>query len=79
VAEFKGEHAYPAPDEALMSPRYSATGHPTIAQLVAEQGTEPISDVSALHGDFWPEEEPIEGFLAALHEWRGHKRTDSAA
>ena len=27
-----------------------------------EQGTGPIADVSALHGDFWPEEESIEEF-----------------
>jgi hypothetical protein len=46
---------------------------------MAEQGTGPIADVSALHGDFWPEEESIEDFLDTLHEWRGHKRTDSAA
>lgn len=45
---------------------------------MAEQGTGPITDVSALHGDFWPEEESIEAFLETLHEWRGHKRTDPA-
>jgi hypothetical protein len=38
--------------------------------------------VRLLHGDFWPEEERIEDFLAALHEWRGHagpNRSDPAA
>jgi hypothetical protein len=30
-------------------------------------------------GDFWPEDEPIEEFLAALREWRGHNRADRAA
>ena len=44
-------------------------------QLMAEQDTGPITDVSVLHGEFWPEEESIEGFLEILHEWRGHKRT----
>jgi hypothetical protein len=58
---------------------YLATGHPSIEQLVAEQGTEPIADVSLLHGDFWPEEESMEEFLATLHEWRGHVRTNPAA
>lgn len=70
-------------DEAIASPpagvSYSAEGHPSIQQLMAEQGTGPITDVSVLHGDFWPEEESIEEFLATLHEWRGHKRTDPAA
>jgi hypothetical protein len=32
-----------------------------------------------LLGDFWPEEEPIEDFLKALHEWRGHDRRPRAA
>jgi hypothetical protein len=50
----------------------AARGHPSSEQLMAEQGTGPITDVSKLHGDFWPEDEPIEDFLAALHEWRGH-------
>jgi hypothetical protein len=52
----------------------AASGHPSIDQLMAEQGTGPIVDVSALHGDFWPEEESIEDFLGSLHEWRGHSR-----
>ena len=58
---------------------YSATGHPSVEQLMAEQGTGPVEDVSVLHGDFWPEEESIEEFLETLREWRGHKRTDPAA
>jgi hypothetical protein len=58
---------------------YYAPGHPSFEQLMAEQGTGPITDVSVLHGDFWPEEESIEEFLATLHEWRGHKRTEPAA
>jgi len=59
--------------------RYSPTGHPSIEELMAEQGTSPITDVRVLHGDFWPEEEPIEDFLAALCERRGHNRTAPAA
>jgi hypothetical protein len=48
-------------------------------EIIAQQGKGPIADLSVLHSDPWPEEEPIEGFLAALHEWRGHKRTGPAA
>jgi hypothetical protein len=57
----------------------STAGHPSVEQLVAEQGTGPITDVSVLHGDFWAEEESIEEFLEALHEWRGHVPTNPAA
>jgi hypothetical protein len=38
-----------------------------------------MTDVSLLRGDFWPEDESIEDFIAALHEWRGHVLTDPAA
>jgi hypothetical protein len=54
----------------------AAAGHPSLDQLMAEQGTGPITDVSVLHGDFWPEEESIEDFLDVLRDWRSHARTD---
>jgi len=72
-------HGTPAVDDRPAGVSYSPSGHPSIEQLMAEQGTGPITDVSVLHGDFWPEEESIEGFLATLHEWRGHRRADPAA
>jgi len=59
--------------------KYSAHGHPSVQQLMTEQCTGPIDDVAVLHGDFWPEEESIEEFIDTLREWRGHRRTDSAA
>lgn len=57
----------------------ASSGHPSFEQLMAEQGTGPITDVSLLHADFWPEEESIEEFLETLYEWRGRKRIDPAA
>jgi hypothetical protein len=58
---------------------YARTGHPSIEELVAEQGTRFRTDPADLLGDFWPEEESIEDFLRALHEWRGHDKSDRAA
>lgn len=58
---------------------YASSGHPSIEQLMAEQGTGPITDVAVLHGDFWPEEESVEEFVVTIREWRGHKRTDTSA
>ena len=66
-------------DDRPVAAQYAPSGHPSIEQLMAEQGTGPITDVSMLRGDFWPEEESIEDFLDTLHEWRGHERTDPAA
>lgn len=58
---------------------YASSGHPSVEQLMAEQGTGPITDVSVLHGDFWPEEESVEEFVATIREWRGHSRTEPSA
>jgi len=60
-------------------PRYNFYANPTLDEIAEQQGKGPITDVSKLIGDFWPEDEPIEDFLAALREWRGHKRDDDAA
>ena len=79
MAELNDQHRDPAPDDNPASVPYAACGHPSVEQLMAEQRTGPIADVSALHGDFWPEEESIEVFLDTLDEWRGRKRTDPAA
>ena len=79
MAEENIQRETPAVDDRLTDVGYSVTGHPSFEQLMAEQGTGPITDVSLLHGDFWPDEESIEEFLATLHEWRGHKRTEPAA
>lgn len=62
-----------------LADRYTRAGHPSIQELVAEQGTELRANPAELLGDFWPEEESIEDFLRALHEWRGHDRSDRAA
>ena len=79
MAELNRQRPDSAREDLPKSVRYAATGHPSVEQLMAEQGTGPISDVAVLHGEFWPEEESIEDFLEALHEWRGHKRTEPAA
>jgi hypothetical protein len=60
-------------------PRYDFDADPTLDELIAQQGKGPVTDVRVLHGNFWPEDEPIEDFLAALHEWRGHKNAGDAA
>jgi hypothetical protein len=65
-------------DEAN-DPRFNFYVNPSVEELIGQQGKRPLKDPSILLGDFWPEDEPIERFLAALDDWRGHKRTDRAA
>ena len=60
-------------------PRYNFDADPSLDEIIAQQGKGPITDIAELRGDFWPEEESIDDFLAALHEWRGHNRADPAA
>lgn len=60
-------------------PRDNFYASPTVDELIAQQGKGPISDPTVLLGDFWPENEPVEEFIAALHEWRGHNHADRAA
>lgn len=40
--------------------------------LAARQGVRPVTDFEALLGDFWPEDEGIDDFIAAVREWRRH-------
>lgn len=59
--------------------KYVNQGHPTIDELISEQHVVFPRDPHDLLGDFWPDEESIDDFLAAMREWRGHTRTDPAA
>jgi hypothetical protein len=59
--------------------KYAREGHPSIDELVSEQGTVLTADPCDLLGDFWPEDESIEDFLVMLHESRGHHNSDRAA
>lgn len=59
--------------------RYIHEGHPAIEDLIVEQSVVFPRDPKELLGDFWPEEESIDDFLAALRDWRGHAQTDPAA
>ena len=62
-----------------LAEKYVREGHPMIDELIAEQRVEFPRDPQDLLGNFWPEEESIDDFLAALREWRGHTKTDPAA
>lgn len=59
--------------------KYITGGHPTVDELITEQGVVFPRDPRDLLGDFWPQEESIDDFLRAMREWRGHTKTDPAA
>lgn len=41
-----------------------------VERLAAEQGVKPITDFESLLGDFWPEDEDIDEFIATVKAWR---------
>ena len=40
-----------------------------IALLAEEQGVRPVSNFNDLLGDFWPEDESADEFIAATRDW----------
>ncbi len=38
--------------------------------LAAEQGVQPTFDLTRLRGDFWPEDEEVDEFIAQVRRWR---------
>ncbi len=44
--------------------------HHSVESLAKQQGVEPVRDVAALAGDFWPEDESGEEFIETLARWR---------
>jgi len=53
----------------------SHRGHPSIEEMAAAQGVITPRDPRDFLGDFWPENESVDEFIAAVREWRGHTQT----
>lgn len=47
--------------------------------LVAEQGVRPVERFEDLVGDFWPEDESVDEFVATVRQWRREGMDFSAA
>jgi predicted DNA-binding antitoxin AbrB/MazE fold protein len=43
---------------------------PTLDELAREQGVQPITDPLSIGGDFWPEDEDLDEFIATIRKWR---------
>ena len=43
---------------------------PDLDALAEAQGVGPIGDIDELVADFWPEDESVEDFMAAVRRWR---------
>lgn len=52
--------------------------HISLEELAEQQGVKPVTDPSALAGDFWPEDETAEEFIATLRQWRKEENDRSS-
>jgi len=43
---------------------------PNLEELAAQQGVKPAARFEGLLGDFWPEDESADDFIAAVRQWR---------
>ena len=43
---------------------------PDLEALAAQQGVKPVTNIDELYGDFWPEDEDINEFVATIRRWR---------
>jgi hypothetical protein len=48
----------------------SMTDSRSLSEIAREQGVEPVHDLSSLRADFWPEDESVDEFIAAIRELR---------
>ena len=41
-----------------------------LSTLLTQQGVQPVTRFEDLLGDFWPDDETADDFIAAVREWR---------
>jgi hypothetical protein len=42
----------------------------TVAELAKMQGARPVRSLDDLWGNFWPENESVDAFIASIRQWR---------
>lgn len=56
--------------EAALSPHMMPAGPANLEELARQQGAPTAVRFEDLLGDFWPEDESCDEFIAAVREWR---------
>lgn len=49
---------------------FFSQGWTDLETLAAEQGVSPVDSLDELRGDFWPEDEAVDHFIAVIRGWR---------
>lgn len=63
-------HSKAAKDIYKAMTKTRAQARNELEALAEEQGVSPVADAGDLVGDFWPEDESVDEFVAAVREWR---------
>ena len=50
--------------------RFFAASSTSLADLARQQGVAPVPNGATLVGDFWPDDESVDEFVAAVRAWR---------
>ncbi len=48
----------------------------TLAELAEQQTVQPVQQLDDLWGDFWPDDESIDDFVATIRRWRRESGND---
>jgi hypothetical protein len=71
LLERLGKAEHPGPEtEAKSAEDFRKRAHARLWELARQQGVEPIRNIKDLQGDFWPEDESVDDFLAWVKEIR---------
>jgi hypothetical protein len=56
--------------EAVSGSTFFTQRQTDLTDLAAQQGVQPVMNFDDLLGDFWPEDETADDFIAAVRRWR---------
>jgi hypothetical protein len=68
MAQMAHDEAMPA--EPLVTEDSIQEARRKVMELAERQGVKPIRSLKDLKGDFWPEDESIDEFIATIRQWR---------
>ncbi|MGH2603861.1 MAG: hypothetical protein ACRDJ9_31310, partial [Dehalococcoidia bacterium] len=69
-SEALGHPGKPVRPSMLSGRDFFTARHLDLAALAARQRVQPVTHFEDLLGDFWPDDETAEEFIAAVHGWR---------
>lgn len=73
-----GENHVAMDSEPLLPDGLPQRSPEELVALASTQGVKPVTRFQDLLGDFWPEDEEADDFIAARRQWQRERRADSS-